>query len=376
MPIRVVHIAKIIQIAGAERHLLTLLPALRAAGVDARMIAFEKGESAAQFIQQLRDDGVPFETLLTPTGERLINRDLPAFLHRLRALLREHQPDIVHTHLIHGDIYGTVAARAAGVRHIVSSRHNLDPFRRQRKWQAVTSVLWRANSGGIAMSDAVRDFMVQVEHAPLHKISTIKHGIIPPEPLNGDKRAAVRRAWGIDADAPVVGSVSRLIKQKGLTHAVEAFAQVRHPNAHYVIAGDGELRASLQQQAVDRGLGDSIHFLGWQDDVHRVLGALDVLLAPSLWEGFGVVFLEAMGHALPILTTHVPPIPEVVLDGVTGCTVEPASSAALVEPLRRLLLDSDLRQTMGTAGRLRLENVFSVNKMVEQTVAFYERLLA
>lgn len=376
---RILHIAKIIQIAGAEQHLLNLLPGLRTAGIDARMLVLEKSGTPAveRFVEQLRQSGVPTDVIPAPPSQSLLNQAVPSLLSQMRAVIAEQKPDIVHTHLIHGDIYGTLAARLAGVSHRVSSRHNLDPFRRRRKWQIVSWLMWHSYSGGIAISDAVRDFVVNVEHAPPHKIQTINYGISPPRTIDPEQRAEVRRMWGIGADVPVVGSVSRLIKQKGLQYGIEAFARVRQhiPNTHYVIAGDGELRITLEDQASELGLSDFIHFLGWQDDVHRVFSAIDVLLSPSLWEGFGVVFLEAMGHRLPIITTDVPPMTEVIVNRTTGYTVEPANSEALIEPLRTLLTDSDLRRRMGEAGRLRLESVFAVDTMVRQTVEFYERIL-
>lgn len=373
---RVIHIAKIIQIAGAERHLLTLLPALRAAGIDAQMIVLEKSSTATRsFIDQLEQAGVPTTVLPAPPAQNLVNGAVPSLLRQMRQILRTNPPDIVHTHLIHGDIYGLAAAKLAGVRHNVSSRHNLDPFRRRRKWQIITWGLWRLFSGGIAISDAVRDFVIDVEHAPPAKISTIKYGILPS--THAEDRSVVRREWGIDAHAPVIGSVSRLIKQKGLTHALDAFAQICRdfPDAHYVIAGDGELRPVLEDHARQLGLADSVHFLGWQDNPHRVFAAIDVLLTPSLWEGFGVVFLEAMAHSLPIVSTNVPPMPEIILDGITGYTVAPGSADALIEPLRRLLTDADLRRQMGEAGRTRLLTEFSVDTMTRQTIEFYERIL-
>src|SRR5688572_25553219 len=114
---RVLHIAKIIQIAGAEQHLLNLLPGLRAAGIDVRMLMLEKSGTPAveRFVTQLRQNGVPTDVIPAPPAQSLINWGVPPLLSQMRAVIAEQKPDIVHTHLIHGDIYGTLAARLAGV---------------------------------------------------------------------------------------------------------------------------------------------------------------------------------------------------------------------------------------------------------------------
>jgi glycosyltransferase involved in cell wall biosynthesis len=117
-----------------------------------------------------------------------------------------------------------------------------------------------------------------------------------------------------------------------------------------------------------------VHFLGWQDRVYPVLASLDVFLAPSLWEGFGLVLLEAMAYHLPIISTRVSAIPEIVLDGETGWLVSPRDTDALAKALRAALADPLERQRRGELGRQRLEREFTVAAMVERTLALYRHL--
>lgn len=371
--VKILHVAKVIQIAGAEQH---LLPGLKAAGVDVRMLVMEKASHPATlFVQQFMQAGIPVDVIAAPPSASLLNSSVPSFIWQVQQYIRSQKVDIVHTHLIHADVYGSLAAHMAGVHHIISSRHNLDPFRKQPKWQLFTRILWKFNRKGIAISDAVREFVETVEHAPPGKVQTIYYGIKPwrDGQIDLSERLSARREWGISIDTPLVGSVSRLVKQKGLTYGLQAFAKVRQqvPDAHYIIAGDGELRPALEKEAKDVGLSECVHFLGWQNDIHRVLNGIDILLTPSLWEGLGMIFLEEMGHCIPIVTTRVGPMPEVVIDGVTGYLSESGSSDALAEPLARLLSDAALRERLGKAGRQRLETVFSVEQMVNKTVNLY-----
>jgi glycosyltransferase involved in cell wall biosynthesis len=166
------------------------------------------------------------------------------------------------------------------------------------------------------------------------------------------------------------------MEAKGYPYGIQAFAELlQHvPNAHYIIAGDGELRTSLEAQAHQLGLDNVVHFLGWRADTEQIFSGLDVFLFPSLWEGLPMALLEAMGYRLPVVTTFAGPMPEVVVQGETGFLVPPANAAALVEPLKTLLTNRDLARQMGEAGRKRLEQKFSLETMITQTASLYNEL--
>ena len=366
---KVTHISAAKGIAGSERHLLTLLPGLRAAGIDVDMIVLGRADQAVRFVERLKALGVPVTWL------SLTRHLSPGIIAPLVRHFQDIKPDIVHTHLIHAEIYGTLAARNARIPHVVTSRHNIDQFRKMIPFRAASFATWQMVDGGITISDAVKDFTLRVEPSSRGKLRTVHYGLHPPpgEPNASSRRAELRKEWGIRLDAPVIGSISRLIEQKGLHFGLEAFAQVykQIPDAHYVIAGDGVLRQELAEQANRLGLYESVHFLGWQDRADELYDGFDVFLMPSLWEGFGLTLLEAMSHHLPIVTTNVSAMPEIVVEGETGYLVNPADSQALVEPLIRLLRDRDLSDRMGKAGRARLERSFTVEKMVSETIDFY-----
>jgi len=292
----------------------------------------------------------------------------------LAVRLRDARPDLVHTHLIHADLYGIPAARWAGVRGVVSSRHNDDRFRRWLPVRVLSRWLWRQADAGIAISEAIRRFAIAYEGVSPQKIHTIHYGLDPASVhAPPDARTRLRQELGLPADAPLVGSVCRLIEQKGLDNALDGFAQVaaEFPAAHYAIAGDGPLRGALEAQAARLGVADRVHFLGWRADAPAIFAALDVLLAPSRWEGFGLVFLEAMALGVPVISTRVSAIPEVIADGETGWLVPPDDPAAIAGALRAALADPGERCRRGEAGRARLESQFTVDAMVERTLAVY-----
>ncbi len=370
MPLdRVIHLSKMTGAAGSEGHLLALLPGLRARGVDARLwMLVEPGNPVQDYVDRAEALGVPVERVI-------IRRHFdPGLWRRLAVRLRDARPDLVHTHLIHADLYGIPAARWAGVRGVVSSRHNDDRFRRWLPVRVLSRWLWRQADAGIAISEAIRRFAIAYEGVSPQKIHTIHYGLDPASVhAPPDARTRLRQELGLPADAPLVGSVCRLIEQKGLDNALDGFAQVaaEFPAAHYAIAGDGPLRGALEAQAARLGVADRVHFLGWRADAPAIFAALDVLLAPSRWEGFGLVFLEAMALGVPVISTRVSAIPEVIADGETGWLVPPDDPAAIAGALRAALVDPDERCRRGEAGRARLESQFTVDAMVERTLAVY-----
>lgn len=368
----VLHIVKATRLSGAERHLVTLLPALRARGMDARLLILVERDKPMQDMLTLCEHAqVPVQTLLIRRGVDLTI--VPA----LRSAIRAIAPQIVHTHLIHADMYGMLAAQLAGVRTIISTRHNDDAFRRRTTMRWLNRWNWRGLTAGIAISDALATFVRTIEGAPAAKLNVIPYGLahtrLTPDAMNS-ARAAVRAELGIGSEALLIGIASRLTEQKGIAYALEALRPLltEYADLHMLIAGEGDLKVALQARTRALGMDTRVHFLGWRTDVPHLLGALDVFLMPSLWEGFGLTLLEAMSARVPIVATHVSAIPEIVVHGETGYLVAAQDPEAIAYALRLLLSDRELRQHMGMNGEDRVETRFSVDTMADKTAALYD----
>lgn len=368
---RVIHIIKVTRISGAEKHLLSLLPGLRAQGLDARLILLTEAEKP---LDQMRDEA---EALDIPVTRLTIRRDADArLLGALWRVLRRQQPDIVHTHLVHADLFGGLAAKLAGVPCVVSSRHNDDPFRYRARWRRLHRQFWQRLSAGIVISEALRRFAIDIEGAPAHKLTVVHYGM----DANWLSDSAVERArrelraeLKLGSDALLMGMVCRLVEQKGIRYALEATRRLRaeFPTARLVIAGDGERGDELRRLASALGIADRVYWLGWREDAGDLMAAFDLLLVPSLWEGFGLVLLEAMARRAPVIASRVSAIPEVVADGETGILIPPRDVDALTAAMARLLSDRALRKHMGLLGAARLEERFSRERMVAGTIAVY-----
>ncbi len=364
---RVVHISKVKGIAGSERHLLTLLPELARRGVEVSMLVLEDPRQPADgFSGALEEAGVPVRRVAIHGH---IDPSLPE---RLSAPLRALAPHILHTHLLHADLYGLYAAGKAGIRCAVSTRHNDNPFRRNPILRWVNRRAMRRARRVIAISGALARFVSEVEGIEAERIVTIHYGLDPLAVPHTD-RASARAALGCDGSGPVIGFFGRLVRQKGVDSLLRAFARVNRlfPAARLVIVGDGEERSGLEALARDLDLGGTVNFAGWIEDAPRLMTACDLIVMPSRWEGFGLVALEAMSAACPLVASQVSALPEIVVDGETGLLVPPEDPDALAEAVGCLLADPARAAAMGRAGYERLVSDFSVEKMVRATLDVY-----
>lgn len=369
---KICHIFKITGVSGSENHLLTLASHLNRSQYRLTFcLLVERGPDLSAYIAALEAVGV--EVIRFP-----IRADLdPLLLWQLMRFLRAQRPDVVHTHLIHGDLYGTLATRLAGVPFVVSTKHNDDVFRQRGLCAWLDRTLARYQDRIITISYHLERFYVEVEGLPADKILTIHYGLDPCAFLqDAGEGVDVRSELGISADAPLVSVVGRLTEQKGHTYLLDAFAEVIQalPSAHLLVVGDGELRLALERQAARLGLRDSVTFTGRREDVPRIMMALDVLVMPSLWEGFGLVLLEAMAAGRPVVASQVSAISEIVVEGETGLLVPPADPKALAKALLTILVDPTLAVGMGHHGRARLEQEFTIGKMIEATDLVYSDL--
>lgn len=367
---RVVHISKVTGVAGSERHLLLLLDGLRARGVEATMLVLEDpAKPPPAFYAALTERGIPFE--IVPIHGHLD----PGLTRRLINILRSRTPDVVHTHLIHGDLYGLRAARRAGVPAAVSSRHNDNPFRQNPILKLANRAAMRRADRVIAISAALAGFVIRTEGMPDDKVTVIRYGL-EPRTFPPDAASEARTRLDLPPEVPVIGFFGRLIAQKGVDVLLEAFARLRieHPDARLVIVGDGDLRASLEAQTSALGLGACVTFTGWVDDAPALMPGCDVIAMPSRWEGFGLVALEAMNARCPLVASRVSALPEIVVDGETGRLVPPDDPGELAKAVGEMLGDKDRARAMGEAGHARLVAEFGVERMVGQTLALYRQV--
>ena len=190
------------------------------------------------------------------------------------------------------------------------------------------------------------------------------------------RRAAVRRGFGLDAETPLVGFVGRLAWEKGpdvfLRTALALKGSV--PSAHFVLVGDGPMRAQLEASARQYGVDDRVHFAGLQGDVPAVLGEIDVLVSSSRSEAMPFAIMEAMAAGVPVVACKVGGVPDLIQQGETGWLCDPGDSEGLAAGVAALLLDERARRAAGASARQRALHRFSVRDSIEQTMQLLTRL--
>lgn len=348
---RVVHVHRIRGIGGSERHLLTLLPALAERGIEPLFVGLDDPRwDAADFYGALR---VPAVRIRSP-------RDLdPVLLVRLAHTLRA---DVVHTHLVHADVYGGLAARLRGAR-LVSTKHNDDPFR-AGPFRFVERGLGRIADRVVTITDSLRRFTIERVGVPAGKVETIHYGL--------DR---LPDAWGenpphrVPEGSRVVLAIARLTPQKGIDVAVRAVPALPEDTV-LVVLGEGPERPVLERLAGDLDVESRVFLPGRVPDVAAWLGRASTLVHPARWEGFGLGVLEAMLARLPVVATRVSSLPELVADGETGYLVPSGDPQALAAALTRALE----RPELGEAGRAHALREFSVARMADRTVSLYEAI--
>jgi len=363
---KVLHLQRIGGIGGSERHILELLPALRARKIDASFLGLDDTSAAPNsFYEALAERDVPFERLPCP-------RDVdPRLAWSVTRAARQLRPDLVHTHLVHADVYGALAAARSGAA-LVSTKHNDDPFR-SGKGRYLERFVTRRATLVLCITGALARFNRDIVGLPDSKLRVVHYGLDAPP-----------AAWGsaggpeLPPEAPVLLAVCRLVPQKGVDVAIEALTQVRggHPDAHLVVLGEGPLRAELSELATRLGIGDAVSFPGRVGDVAWWLRRASVVVHPARWEGFGLALLEAMLCARPVVASAVSSVPEIVADGETGLLVPSDDPVALAKAVASLLDDPTRAAAMGEAGRARAAVEFSVALMADRTVAAYEEALS
>ena len=294
----------------------------------------------------------------------------------LAAALRRKRYDVVHTHLFHADVVGRIAGILAGVPVIVKSLHNMGRWKPAR-YVAIDRFLNRWTDKVICCSDYQRDAAAAQERFDADVAVTIPHGV----PLNRFQppidRARYAAALGLQPGRLVVGTVGRLIPEKGHAHLAEAIPQIlnQHPETEFLIVGDGPLRESLEARMTSGACRGRVHFAGARTDIPELLSMMDVFVFPSVNEGFGIAVIEAMAARLPVVASNIRPLSDIVDDGHTGLLVPPSDPRALAGALNTLLSNASLRRRLAAGGRALVEARYTDRRMVGAHEDLYVALL-
>jgi len=357
----VLHLQKVAGISGSEAHLLSLLPRLKQRGWDIRFLMLHEHEPGAwAFARELTGRGIPLDSI--PLAADV---DPFAFL-RLAGYLVRRRPTILHTHLVHADVYGQLAGALTGVPLRVSTKHGFNEFRENPGFALGDRAIATFAHTHIAISRGLARYLEEVEGFDGSSFEIVHYGIEP----NGSPRPYA-------GAAPVLLCVGRLIPIKGHIVLLRAFAAARRriPDLQLHIAGRGPLEPALRALALELELEDSVRFLGYVpvDELRALYAAARVFVYPSLWEGFGLPPLEAMACGCPVITSRVSALPEVA--GGAALLVDPTSVDEIVDGIATLWCDDSLRRANVQRGLARAHE-FTWKRAAQETAAVYDAALS
>jgi glycosyltransferase involved in cell wall biosynthesis len=350
------------ELGGGQTHVADLLGGLRGE-FDVHLGTGEAGylTEAAQAL------GIPTHILPSLVQPLDLSKDLAA-LSQCRRLIREIQPDLVHAHTSKAGLIGRAAAKLAGVPSVFTAHTWCFTEGTSWKWKLIGTPLERLAGGWcgriINVSDANRKLAASKRVGKPAKHVTIHNGI-PDHSL---------RAQPAERSVPRILMLARFAPQKAQSLLVKAVEGISQP-FELAFVGDGPTRRDVQQQVAQAGLSDRVIFLGQRRDIPELLASADIFALFSHWEGFPITILEAMRAGLPSVVSDVGGVREAVHESC-GRIVAPGDVAGFRAALEGLLTDAALRMRMGAAARARYESNYTLESMLEKTVAVYRAVCA
>jgi glycosyltransferase involved in cell wall biosynthesis len=375
-----------------KKRILHLIPSLDRAGAEKQMSLLVRGLPSTEF-----DVHVAVLTRTGPLAAELEEAKIPVTLigkrwkadpwafRRLRRLVAELRPDLLHTWLFAANAYGRAAGIACGVKCLVAGERCVDPW---KSWAglAIDRFLARRTARIATNSSAIRDFYVR-HRLPEEKFVVIPNAVTPPP--SPTTREQVLAELGLPHDSRLVGLVGRLWPQKRVKDAIWAadLLKVVRNDVHLLVIGDGPQRDRLLKFRSQIEIADQVHFLGHRDDVPRLMPHFEVLWSPSGYEGQSNAILEAMAAGVPVVATDIPGTRDLVVPSETGYLIDPGPSAPTSPMVNKtvaagmahytndILTDPALARRLGAAARARVEQEFSVEKMIQRYMTLYRELL-
>ena len=379
---RICRIIGRLNIGGPAIHAILLAEGLRSRGYETVLVSGQEGPREGSLRDRAVQKGVAPLFLRELGREVRPGRDLLA-LCKLVRLLRQQQPEIVHTHTAKAGALGRIAAKIVGIPLVVHTFHGHimhGYFSRgvTRLFLATERRLAMVTTRILTVSAGLRDELLRLGIGRPDTVEVMPLGLELDGFLRSDlRRGEFRRRLGISPEVPLVGIIARLVPIKDHTTFLEAASDLHRsrPDVRFLIVGDGELRPQLEQQAVAFGLNHCVDFLGWQRELEPIYADLNLVVLSSLNEGTPVSLIEAMAAGLSVVATRVGGVPDLVEHGKTGLLVPPKNPVALSEAMRALLGDPDRGRQMGRLARETVYPKYSDAALIDRMDRLYSSML-
>jgi glycosyltransferase involved in cell wall biosynthesis len=389
--IKLLHIITRLDKGGSAQTVFLILRALKKQNFQSALISGlslesemrpEEIKAVEKDIRRLESDGVELVHCSSLVRRINIAKDLRALL-SLRRIIKKTKPLIVHTHTSKAGFLGRLAARLSGIPVIVHTPHGHIFYGYFGRFKTKVFIILerlasRLTDKIVALTEREKEDYLLFKIAKEDKFFVIHSGVELKElqELSSEEKQDFKKELGVPENSFIVGTVGRLVPVKGPEFLVEAAKHIipNFPRTYFLFTGDGYLRASLEEQALKLGIQKNIIFLGWREDVVKIISLFDIFALPSLNEGMGRVLVEAMALEKPIVASHVGGIPDLITHGKNGFLVPPKNPGQLAKYIRLLIEDKGKRKRIGQQGKKTAQN-FSKEVMVEKVTELYRKLM-
>ena len=331
-----------------------------------------------EFYQAIKREDVTF---IPVDFSRRVN---PLLVYKLLRIVKEYRIDLVHGQAARAEFYARIAAGIARVKYVSTVAMPVEGFNvsysRRYLYCMLDHITERFVDRFLVCSETLRKTYVLKHLIPEKLVTRIYNGIeidLYSPGVDGKKCSHFKDELRIPQDTVLIGAIGRMVWQKGFEHLVRAIPHMAKELSNFTVlfVGDGELRNDLEQQCKDHNIDDRVIFSGFRSDIKEILSFIDVLVIPSLREGFPMVTLEAMAMARPIVATSIAGIVEQIIDMKTGLLVPPEDSDALAGAVVTIVQDKILADTLARNAREYVIEHFSIEKIVQETEKVYQVLL-
>ncbi|MFA9559335.1 glycosyltransferase [Evansella sp. AB-rgal1] len=370
---RVIHIIGGGEFGGAEDHIIHLLKELKNENMNPLVVCFYD----SIFAEYLREQGIRVKVLDYGRFDLRL-------LFALMKLLKEENPDIVHTHGVKANFFGRIAAKRVGISPVVTTVHSILKYDYEHPIAYRLAYMLERSTRDltdyfIAISNKIQDQLLE-DGINSSKVQIIHHGIDTNKfaPRNDQKALELAEEWGKSSDTFLIGAIGRIQAVKGFDNFVRACSELHkvYPDSfRFVLIGDGSHRKELEQLVERENIQDVFTFAGFRGNIDSCLRALDCYVSSSLSEGLGLSVMEALSTGVPVVTTGVGGVKDFAKDEDNSLVVEPKSVSQLTEAIERIYKDDDLKRKLTDQGRNDIISTFSLKTMGENTAYYYRKWL-
>jgi glycosyltransferase involved in cell wall biosynthesis len=371
--VKLLYVIGNIEFGGGERGFAQIINGLPAEKYE----VFLASQPSEEFYRSIHNTEVHFIPLT------FSKRTNPSLMPSIAKIIKRNSIDIVHGQGARAEFYARLANRLACRSNYLSTIQmpveGFDVFWPKKLiYILLDRMSERFVDRFIVVSRALEEQLVKKHGISSDKISLVYNGVeLDKFNRRKQKKTCLRKEFNIPPDSPLIGTVGRMVWQKGFEYLIRAAPMVLQsfPQTRFLMVGDGHLKNDLIDLASSLQIRDSFIFTGFLHDVYQILSELDVFVLPSLREGYPLIILEAMATSKPIISTAIDGITEQIEDGVNGILVPPKDSESLASAIINLLRDPSLSKRLGRKARERVTEQFSVEKMVAETRMVYQQVL-